>query len=205
VALPAEIDAVTLDAYGTLLELRDPVGSLARVLPGRERAAIEEAFLAEAAHYIVHSYRGRDDGTLRELYTECAGVFNETLGSELTPEEYVGALDASYAVLPGVPEALAHLRALGLELAVVGNWDRRLPEQLERVGLSPFVSTVVSSAEAGAPKPDPRPFLLALERIGVTAERAVHVGDSPADEEGARAAGLRFVPAPVSALVEQLR
>ena len=204
-ALPAEIDAVTLDAYGTLLELRDPVDSLARVLPGREREAIEEAFLAEAAHYLVHSYRGRDDESLSELYTECAGVFNETLGSELTPEEYVGALDASYAVLPGVLDALAHFRALGLELAVVGNWDCRLPDQLARVGLAPFVSAVVSSAEAGAPKPDPRPFLLALERVGVSPERALHVGDSPADEEGARAAGLRFVPAPVSALVEQLR
>jgi putative hydrolase of the HAD superfamily len=201
---PAEIDAVTIDAFGTLLELRDPVGSLARLLPGHKRLAIEHAFLAEAAHYIVHSYRGRDDAGLSKLYAECAAVFNEALGSELTPDEYVGALDAEYGVLGGVREALVRLRALGLELAVVGNWDRRLPEHLERLGLAPFFSTIVTSAEAGAAKPDPRPFLVALERLGVAADRALHVGDSPADEEGAHAAGLRFLAAPLATLADRL-
>jgi len=32
----------------------------------------------------------------------------------------------------------------------------------------------------------------------VRAERAVHVGDAAADAEGARAAGLRFEPAPLA-------
>jgi putative hydrolase of the HAD superfamily len=200
----AEIDAVTIDAFGTLVELRDPVGSLARHLPGHEPAAIEQAFRAEAAHYVANSHRARDADGLAELYGECAAVFNGTLGSALTPDEYVGALDAEYAVLPGVPDALARLRSLGLELAVVGNWDRRLPEHLERLGIAPFFSAVVSSADAGAAKPDPRPFLLALERLGIPPQRALHVGDSPADEEGARAAGLRFAPAPLAGFAERL-
>jgi HAD superfamily hydrolase (TIGR01509 family) len=200
----AEIDAVTIDAFGTLVELRDPVGSLARVLPGYEHAAIERAFLAEAAHYVVHSHRGRDADGLAELYTECAAVFNETLGSELTPDEYVAALDAEYRVLPGAREAVGRLRGLGLELAVVGNWDRRLPEHLERLGLVSFFRAVVTSAEAGAAKPDSRPFAVALERLGVAPERALHVGDSAADEEGARAAGLRFLAAPLATLAERL-
>jgi putative hydrolase of the HAD superfamily len=200
----AEIDAVTIDAFGTLLELRDPVGSLSRLVPGHERPAIEQAFLAEAAHYVVHSYRGRDAAGLSELYAECAAVFNETLGSELTPDEYVGALDAEYAVLPGVVGELGRLRGFGLELAVVGNWDRRLPQHLERLGLAPFFGTIVTSAEAGAAKPDPGPFAFALKRLGVAADRALHVGDSPADEDGARAAGLRFLPAPLATLGERL-
>jgi HAD superfamily hydrolase (TIGR01509 family) len=62
--------------------------------------------------------------------------------------------------------------------------------------------TVVTSAEAGAPKPDPEPFHLALRRLAVAPERALHVGDSPADEEGARAAGLHFLPAPLTSIVE---
>jgi HAD superfamily hydrolase (TIGR01509 family) len=196
----AEIDVVTIDAFGTLVELRDPVGSLAGLLPGHEPAAIELAFRAEADYYMEHSHRG----TLTQLYADCAALFNETLGSELTPEAYVAALDAEYAVLPGVPEALARLRALGLELAVVGNWDLRLPEHLERLGLAPFFSAVVSSASAGAAKPDPRPFLAALELVAVSPERALHVGDSPADEDGARAAGLRFLPAPLVTVPERL-
>jgi putative hydrolase of the HAD superfamily len=197
---PAEIDVVTIDAFGTLVELRDPVGSLAHLLPGHEPAAIEHAFRAEAAYYMAHSHRG----SLAELYADCATLFNETLGSELTPEAYVAALDAEYAVLPGVPEALARLRSLGLELAVVANWDLRLPEHLERLGLALFFSAVVTSASAGAAKPDPQPFLAALELIGVPPDRALHVGDSPADEEGARAAGLRFLPAPLATIAERL-
>ena len=197
---PAEIDAVTIDAFGTLVELRDPVGSLARVLPDHEPAAIEQAFRAEAAYYMEHSHRG----SLDELYADCAALFNETLGSELTPEAYVAALDAEYAVLPGVTDALARLRSLGLETAVVGNWDLRLREHLERLGIAPFFSAVVTSAAAGAAKPDPRPFLAALELVGVPPERALHVGDSPTDEDGARAAGLRFLPAPLETVPERL-
>ena len=46
-------------------------------------------------------------------------------------------------------------------------------------------------AEAGASKPDPAPFRLALERLGVEAGRALHVGDTPAtDGDGASGAGL---------------
>src|SRR5215216_1566531 len=177
VRAPAEIDVVTIDAFGTLVELRDPVGSLARLLPGHERADIERAFRAEAEYYRAHSHVGE----VSELYAECVGVFNQALASELTADEYVGALDSEYAVLPGVPEALARLRSMGLELAVVGNWDLRLREHLERLGLASFLAAVVSSAEAGAPKPDPRPFLAALELVGGRPERALHVGDSPAD------------------------
>jgi putative hydrolase of the HAD superfamily len=50
---------------------------------------------------------------------------------------------------------------------------------------------VVVSSRAGAAKPSPRPFQLALEALGATAAEAWHVGDSPEDEAGARAAGLR--------------
>jgi putative hydrolase of the HAD superfamily len=201
-----ELDAVTIDAFGTLVELRDPAGALAGLLPTHGRDEIEAAFQAEAAHYVAHSHEGGDAAGLARLYAECTSVFNETLGSALTPEAYVEALDRDYRVLPGVPEALTRLRALGLELAVVGNWDRRLPEQLERLGLAPhFFNTIVSSAEAGAPKPDPRPFLAALERLGVEPNRTLHVGDGAPDEEGARRAGLRFAPAPLATLMGRLR
>ena len=75
------------------------------------------------------------------------------------------------------------------------------PINLRRLGLD---ATVVTSAEAGAPKPAPAIFLLALKRLGVHPERAAHVGDSPADEEGARAAGMQFQPAPLAEAVRAL-
>ena len=47
----------------------------------------------------------------------------------------------------------------------------------------------MTSAEAGAPKARPAAFELAIERLGVRPDRTLHIGDSDADEEGARAAG----------------
>ena len=70
--------------------------------------------------------------------------------------------------------------------------------------LEGLFDAVVTSAEAGAAKPDPAVFLLALARLGVPPAHAAHVGDSEADEEGARAAGLRFVPAPLADAVWSL-
>ena len=53
---------------------------------------------------------------------------------------------------------------------------------------------LVVSEEVGISKPDPRIFVVALERAGVEAPEAVMVGDSWAnDVEGARAAGIRPV------------
>jgi HAD superfamily hydrolase (TIGR01509 family) len=199
-----DIDAVTLDAFGTLVGLRDPAPALGRAL--RERGVerrpdeIEAAFAEEAVYYVPRSHQGRDETTLVRLRADCAGVFLAALGADLAADEfapaYVAALE--FEPLPGVPEALERLAAHGLALAVVANWDVSLAEHLHALGLDRRLTAVVTSAEAGAPKPDPRIFELALERLGVPPERALHVGDSPADEEGARATGMRFAPAPLA-------
>lgn len=192
---PAALDAVTIDAYGTLLELRDPVSSLARFVPGFTRDAVERAFRAELDYYTAHSIEARDEASLAELRAACAHVFNEELGSSVSPEEFVNALDFTW--IDGALDALERLRSRGLVVGVVSNWDISLHERL-----APLALTVVTSAEAGARKPDSAVFRLALERLGVAADRTLHVGDTSADEKGARAAGLAFAPAPLSALAE---
>ena len=73
-----------------------------------------------------------------------------------------------------------------------------MTEQLERLGVADLFSAILTTAEAGAPKPEPAVFRLALERLGVAPGRALHVGDEPGDEEGARAAGMAFAPAPLA-------
>jgi putative hydrolase of the HAD superfamily len=189
------LDAVTIDAYGTLVTLIDPVPALREALAARgaERAAeqVRAAFQTEAAYYTPRSH----ERPLEDLRRRCVEVFLRAAEAELDVDEFVGPyVDALlFEPLPGAVEAVSRLQAHGLAIAVVSNWDETLPERLDVFG----IGTIVSSAEAGAPKPDPAIFRLALERLGVRPERAVHIGDSRADEEGARAAGMRFVPAPV--------
>jgi putative hydrolase of the HAD superfamily len=94
-------------------------------------------------------------------------------------------------VFPEVPDCLKRWRQRGLKLAVVSNFDSRLPGLLEGLELAALVDTVVVSSSAGAAKPDPAPFRLALEALGVEPQEAWHVGDSEEDAAGAAAAGLR--------------
>jgi putative hydrolase of the HAD superfamily len=207
----AELDAVTIDAFGTLLTLLDPVPALRRVLAGRgierSREEIAAAFAEEGRYYRKRTHEGADEASLALLRRDCAGVFLRALGAEIEPEsfadDYVGTL--RFAPLPGVPEAVEELAAMGLRLAVVSNWDVALTGYLEELGLRERFATIVTSAEAGAPKPDPRIFELALERLGAAPERALHVGDSEADELGARAVGMHFAPPPVADLPRRLR
>jgi putative hydrolase of the HAD superfamily len=197
----ADLDGVTVDAFGTLLRLRDPVGKLAR-LTGREPEAVRAAFEAEMTYYMEHAVEGRDELSLADLQARCTAVFSGALGVKLSLQDYVSALE--YEEVEGVREALASLQRRGLALAVVANWDYALPQHLARLGLAGFFAAIVTSAGAGVAKPDPSIFSLALDGIGVSAQRALHIGDSETDELGAAAAGLHFAATPLLRAVASL-
>lgn len=194
----ADLDAVTLDAHGTILRVVDPVPRLQELLPGHAQAAIADAFAVEGRFYRQHAGRGQDAPSLHRLREECVDVFNRELGSSLSVADYIDAI--SFDVLPGAIEALTRLRRLGLALAVVGNWDFSLHERLQETGLAGFFATVVHAAR----KPDPAGLLLALDRLAVQPSRALHVGDEDADEQAAQAAGMRFARTPLTLAVDAL-
>ncbi len=90
--------------------------------------------------------------------------------------------------------AMERLRAGGLKLGIISNWDSRLSGLIEGLGIAPYLETVVSSAEVGLHKPDPRIFELACSRLGLPPHACAHVGDHHyADVIGADAVGMRAV------------
>jgi HAD superfamily hydrolase (TIGR01509 family) len=94
-------------------------------------------------------------------------------------------------VPPGVHEALARLRALGLTLVVASNANGTVRAHFDRLGLAAHFDLVLDSHDVGIEKPDPAFFAHGLRTIGVRAEDALHVGDFYSiDVVGARAAGL---------------
>jgi len=98
---------------------------------------------------------------------------------------------ALWHVFPEVPEVLDELRRRGLRLAVVSNWDSRLPELLERLGLAERFDAVLVSGIEGVEKPSPEIFLRAAQRLALPPERCAHAGDSPLDDyRGAESAGM---------------
>jgi putative hydrolase of the HAD superfamily len=195
---------------GTLVELDDAAGRLRTALAARgverSRDEVKAAFGAEVAYYLPRTVEGRDEASLLDLRRRCAAVFLEHAETELEPESFVPAFVEAIAFrpLPGTRDALVRLRNAGLVLACVSNWDVSLGTQLERSVLRGLFAEVVSSAEAGAAKPAPAVFAVALGRLGVPTGRALHIGDGDTDREGAAAAGLAFEPVPLATLPERL-
>lgn len=183
--------AILLDALGTLVELEPPWVHLAVALgDGVPPDRLEAAVRAEMRYYRAHSDEGRDAGSLADLRQRCADVLSRELGRTVDVETLMAAI--RFRAFPDAPPALARLRERGLTLVCVSNWDCSLPEVLERSGLRGALDAVVTSAAAGARKPDPSIFVRALELAGTTPGEAMHVGDTAAEDvEGARAAGIR--------------
>jgi len=90
-----------------------------------------------------------------------------------------------------VEPAFRRLKARGLKLGLISNWDARLIGLMDGLGLAPLLDTIVSSADVGLHKPDPRIFELACSRLGVTPAESAHIGDHQyADVLGARSVGM---------------
>jgi len=100
----------------------------------------------------------------------------------------------AWEVFPEVPAVLSSLRASGYRLAVVSNWDERLPELLTDLDLGIPFDPVVFSGRVGFEKPHPEIFARLLEEVAVGPGQVLHVGDRPIpDFEGPQAAGLAAV------------
>jgi HAD superfamily hydrolase (TIGR01509 family) len=196
----AGIDAVTIDAYGTLVTLVDPVPALSEALAKRgverDHDTVVHAFRTEVAHYRKHSFEGHDEGGLAQLQRDCTRVFLDAADADLDVDEFTPAFTGAmhFEAVPGVVPALERLRSLGLELAVVANWDLTLERLLAEAGVARYFRAIVHAAA----KPAPDGLLRALAELGVEPHRALHIGDDTVDEAAARAAGMQFEPAPLA-------
>ena len=174
---------IDLPAAAFEAALRDTWRELDRTIPpGRDRYRFfddgEEGYWLRFAHSTLERASGR--AAADSLAGEAVGRLRSAFAEA-----------SAWEVFPDVVPALTALRRAGVRLAVVSNWDSRLPAVLERLGLRPFFETVAVSHLEGVEKPDPELFRRALARLGAQPVAALHVGDVPAlDRDGAIAAGM---------------
>jgi len=128
-----------------------------------------------------------------------------TAGARLEPDrldvlfgeflEHYGAHLADRSHLyPGVVEALDALQARGFRLAVCTNKvEAHAVALLKALGLGARFAAIVGKDTFPYSKPDPRHILSTVERAGGDPGRAVMVGDSRADVDAAKAAGIPVV------------
>lgn len=126
------------------------------------------------------------------------GVLHHRLGLKLP----ICPLAARWAELQGGPESywrafdfapavLDRLRARGLRLGVISNWDSSARMILSRQGILERFETLIISSEVGCEKPDERIFRLALEAARLPAAQCLYVGDNYYDDAvGAARVGM---------------
>ena len=204
-----ELRAVFFDVGNTLIYAHPSVSEVCRQV------------LAEAGHvrdlHVIDAYMPLVDAYYEERYAEddafwtdeertssvwvgmysllCRELGIEDEAVEIARRVYdeFGRPDC-WALYDDVRTSFESLRSRGIAVGIISNWDSRLVRLLDGLGLGDVLSDVVSSADVGLHKPDPRIFELACERVGVLPAQAAHVGDHHyADYLGASALGMTAV------------
>lgn len=202
----APLEAVFFDVGNTLLFPHPSVAEVCREVLAEaghthDLSAIEPLMPLVDAYY-EDRYRADDTFWTSEEETSSVwvGMYSllcRRLGIEEEAEtiarrvyDVFGAAER-WRAYDDVAPAFERLRERGTAVGIISNWDGRLRGILDGLGLGTLIDTVVSSAEVGLHKPDPRIFELACSRLGVPVEAAAHVGDHYyADVLGAQVAGL---------------
>jgi 2-haloacid dehalogenase len=122
-------------------------------------------------------------------YEELVGEAAEAVGLTRSLADQLAARYGEIAPWPEAPAVLGSLHRFGIPLGVVTNCSEALGRiAADRVGV-PF-SVVVTAERAGHYKPDPAPYELALQEIGVAPERCLFVAGSAYDLFGTARVGL---------------
>lgn len=205
---------VLFDAGETLFGPRESFGATyARILapmgleagPGAFEEGLRETWerMSRDVPQGTDRYRFFEDGENGYWRRVAQGAIERALGAPISSsvaEDALGRLRAAFRereaweVFEDVVPTLERLRVLGARMAIVSNWDSRLPDVLRLLRLDSFFEAVLVSHLEGIEKPDPEIFRRAVAKLGGRPEQTLHVGDVPElDLEGARAAGIRGV------------
>jgi len=125
------------------------------------------------------------------LLTEAGAKVDKELLLKIMGRAHQLFKGVSFVLFDDVLSTLKTLKERKLILGVLTNATKEMISIHRKLGLEPYLDFVVTSEEVGSDKPHPPIFLKALERAGVNASEAVHVGDQYSlDIVGARGVGI---------------
>ena len=214
---------VFFDFGDTLVSLRAPlevwVATASELGIRVRRDALRDATAAADKEYksSVYEYRGR----MEEFWKLYDGFVIKRLGFTDRGGRFGTAVEAAFldtkrwmSVFPETHTVLSNLKRQGLILGIISNNTDDMLDRLNDLDLLRYFDSLTYSQEAGAEKPAPEPFVLALRRVRKKPEQCVHVGNSlEQDVAGAKGVGIRPIlvdregshPNPGCAVVRDLR
>lgn len=178
---------VVLDLDGTLADTSDDLLAAANAC----FRAMGAGDMLGTGDRLTAFHGGR--AMLRLGFSRLDGV-NEARVDEWYPRLlafYADAIDTHTRLYPGAVDAIEALRGAGHAVAVCTNKPAALAEDLlQRLGVRGMFGAMVGSDTLAVRKPDPAPYVLAVERAGGAVVRSMLVGDTETDLKTARAAGV---------------
>jgi HAD superfamily hydrolase (TIGR01509 family) len=151
--------------------------------------AFDEVGIAADA-WRIHRSIGMDGS---RLVADLAGDVDDDTGSRLKDlhSRYYKELCPLLRVLPGARDVLDRVAAMGLQVVLATSApDDELAILREVLDRDDLISEVTSDADVDTAKPDPDIIEVALDRAGVTAQRAVFVGDAVWDAKACARGGV---------------
>lgn len=202
------IDAVLFDFSGTLFRLEaddgwagDLTAADGRPFEAAESAEIMDRLTApvhqavrfDAHHQNAWERRDLEPALHREVYMEVlrqSGVEGAQAG-----RLHARMVDpAEWTPYPDTGKVLEALSGNGIPVAVVSNIPFDLRPAFAARGWDDYIQVYALSFELGAVKPDPPIFEWTLERLNISPEAALMVGDSLENDGAATTLGCKFAP-----------
>ncbi|MGB8983174.1 MAG: HAD family phosphatase [Anaerolineales bacterium] len=177
------INVLLFDLGGVLVEFSG-VRDIAPLL----REELSEAEIRDRWHNCRHT---REFGLGKLSQQDFGERFVRDWNLNLSPEDFLREFRTwSKQLLPGAAELLASLRPR-FRLAALSNsnelhWERNTDD----LGLIGMFETAISSHQIGLCKPDPRAYLVTLERLCVPPQAVMFFDDVPAHIEAASRLGI---------------
>lgn len=203
------IKAVFFDAAGTLMQPNRRVGESYAAFAAKYGVDVSPSEISERFRVCFQEApRLAFPGALKETLTSLERDWWKNLVARVfepwSPfarfDEFFDALFSYFAeprawsLYPEVLDTLAGLKQRGLNLSVISNFDSRLVQILNGLGVGSCFDHIFVSSRIGYAKPEAEIFYAALKHYEIMPEESLHVGDSEINDRlGARNAGLRGI------------
>lgn len=192
-------DAVLFDNGGTLTHRTSPVAAV-RSLAARLGVDIAEEDAArywrrskEHSRSLMAEKRRRRNlsrADHRAAYVNGYGPFEEVAPglADLMYDEWK-TNPLTMVPYPDTPPVLKSFAGAGIPIGIVSNTGWSINEGYAATGLGSFIQTFVLSCDLGIAKPDPEPFLIACEQLGVSPDRTLMIGNNRLADSGSICVG----------------
>ncbi len=183
------IKAIIFDLDGTLLHTLVDLGeTVNEILEAREYPTHQidkyKYFIGDGAKKLIERALPESSRSSEEIL-ECLELFHRF---------YDGKTDLKTAPFPGIPELLDQLASVGISLNVLSNKPHELTLKAVSRYLGRWPFQIIFGQREGVPhKPDPAGLNEIIEKLSLSTEDCLYLGDTSTDMITANAAGVKSV------------